>query len=104
VIDNPISSIEKSLPYPGAGVVKPMQHSEKDKERAFADLLEETLKEEDENGKTSDQDSVALGGESPEHRDRDKDEWIPSDPPGDAKPKVSQPEVPGDGSHLDLKA
>jgi hypothetical protein len=81
-----------------------MQHSEKDKERAFADLLEETLKEEDENGKTSDQDSVALGDDSPEHQDQNQDEWIPSEPPGDTKPKVSPPEVSGDGSHLDLKA
>jgi hypothetical protein len=104
VIDNPINSIERSLPYPGTGVVKPMQHSEKDKERAFADLLEETLKEEDENGKSSDQDSVALGGESSEQRDREKDEWIPSEPPGDAQRKVVPPEVPVDGSHLDLKA
>jgi hypothetical protein len=103
VIDNPISSVERSLPYPGSAAVKPLEHSEKDKERAFANLLDESLEKEKDQDKKHDKDEALLGddgrapGQSP-------DEWIPTDPKHEAVPARPTPERPPDDGHLDLKA
>jgi hypothetical protein len=62
-MDNPINSVDKSLPYPGTGAVKPLHQSEREKERSFADTLQETLDEEQERKRKAKQDAVKLGQE-----------------------------------------
>jgi hypothetical protein len=103
VIDNPISSVERSLPYPGSSPVKPLEHSEKDKERAFANLLDESLEKEKDQDKKHDQDEALLGdnGRAPE---QSPDEWIPTESRPDTVPARLAPERPPDDGHLDLKA
>ena len=102
MIDNPISSVERSLPYPGSGAVKPLQQSEKDKDRAFADILDKTLEKDKEHGKEPEQDSG-----SPADGDQEKlgpDQWIPSEqPPTHAGKQPADDGTAPDG-HLDVKA
>lgn len=104
-MDGGLDSVEKAVPFMPAERVNPLHRSEREKERKFAQTLEEELEEEKKKSREAhEQDQVTLSSDAgnqqpqPQKPDEEQPGEEDSDKPGEA----SKP-GPEDG-HIDLKA
>jgi hypothetical protein len=105
-MDGGLDSVEKAVPFMPAERVNPSHRSERDKERKFAQTLEEELEEELEKGrKGHDKDSVTLSKES-ESKLTDQHEQNAEPEPERAEPEETDKDTsPGpEEGHVDLIA